>query len=89
MVTEIKGGKKKIVKRKASIRATSWFTWKYNDDTWYLVRETPGIGDFTGPAGKPTPMLPHEVAKILVMREADTKEKGPKLEDRFHGRRSR
>ena len=36
-----------------------------NDDTWFLVRETPGIGDFTGSAGKPTPMLPHEVDRIV------------------------
>jgi transcriptional antiterminator NusG len=36
-----------------------------NDNTWFLVRETTGIGDFTGAAGKPTPMLPHEIEKIL------------------------
>ena len=36
-----------------------------NDDTWFLVRETPGIGDFTGSAGKPTPMLTHEVERIV------------------------
>jgi transcriptional antiterminator NusG len=29
------------------------------------VRETPGIGDFTGSAGKPTPMDPKEVQRIL------------------------
>ena len=36
-----------------------------NDDTWFLVRETPGIGDFTGAAGNPTPMLPHEIERIV------------------------
>ncbi|MAZ95086.1 MAG: transcription termination/antitermination factor NusG [Planctomycetaceae bacterium] len=36
-----------------------------NDDTWFLVRETPGIGDFTGAVGKPTPMAPHEVNRII------------------------
>jgi len=36
-----------------------------NDDTWFLVRETPGIGDFTGAVGKPTPMAPHEVKRII------------------------
>ena len=29
------------------------------------VRETPGIGDFTGSAGKPTPMNPRDVERIL------------------------
>ena len=27
-----------------------------NDDTWFVIRETPGVGDFTGSGGKPTPM---------------------------------
>ncbi|HEY6563075.1 MAG TPA: KOW motif-containing protein, partial [Pirellulaceae bacterium] len=35
------------------------------DETWFVVRETPGIGDFTGAAGKPSPMLPHEIDPIL------------------------
>lgn len=38
-----------------------------NDDTWFLVREVPGIGDFTGAAGKPTPMEDHEVDRILKL----------------------
>lgn len=77
MVTEIKGGKKKIVKRKL-YPGYIVVHMEYNDDTWYLVRDTPGVGDFTGAGGKPTPMLPHEVSKILVMESAETKEKGPK-----------
>jgi transcriptional antiterminator NusG len=53
-----------------------------NDDTWFLVRETPGIGDFTGAAGRPSPMLPHEVAKIVS--KAEEKDiKAPKLKIGF------
>lgn len=77
MVTEIKGGKKKVVKRKL-YPGYIVVHMEYNDDTWYLVRDTPGVGDFTGAGGKPTPMLPHEVSKILVMESAESKEKGPK-----------
>jgi transcriptional antiterminator NusG len=36
-----------------------------NDDTWYLVRDTTGVGDFTGAAGKPIPMRPDEVQAML------------------------
>lgn len=36
-----------------------------NDDTWFLVRETPGIGDFTGSAGKPSPLSQAEIEQIL------------------------
>ena len=36
-----------------------------NDETWYLVRDTNGVGDFAGAAGKPTPMEEHEVDRML------------------------
>ena len=36
-----------------------------NDETWYLVRDTSGVGDFTGSAGKPIPMQEHEIARML------------------------
>jgi transcription termination/antitermination protein NusG len=49
-----------------------------NDDTWYLVRETPGIGDFTGSVGRPSPMAPQDVAKILSKSEEKTDE-SPRL----------
>ncbi|MFP6750931.1 MAG: transcription termination/antitermination protein NusG, partial [Pirellulaceae bacterium] len=45
-----------------------------NDDTWFLVRETPGIGDFTGSVGKPTPMAPHEVRRIIKTADDDGEE---------------
>jgi transcriptional antiterminator NusG len=77
MVTEIKGGKKRVAKRKL-YPGYIVIHMELNDDTWFLVRDTPGVGDFTGSGGKPTPMLPHEVSKILVMESAETKEKGPK-----------
>jgi transcriptional antiterminator NusG len=41
------------------------------DDSWFLVRETPGVGDFTGSNGKPTPMDPADVAKIVKKDEPD------------------
>ena len=80
-VTEFKGGKKRVVKRKlypGYIVAHM----AINDDTWFLVRETPGIGDFTGAAGKPTAMLPHEVARIVQKSEEKTDE-APKLKINF------
>ncbi len=36
-----------------------------NDETWYLVRDTGGVGDFAGAAGKPQPMEQHEVDRML------------------------
>jgi transcriptional antiterminator NusG len=60
-----KSGKRRIVKKKL-YPGYLMIHLALNDDTWFLVRETPGIGDFTGSAGKPTPMEPHEVQRIVV-----------------------
>ena len=49
-----KSGKRRIVKKKL-YPGYLMIHLAMNDDTWFLVRETPGIGDFTGSAGKPTP----------------------------------
>ena len=59
-----KSGKQRVVKRKL-FPGYILVHMAINDNTWFLVRETTGIGDFTGAAGKPTPMLPHEIEKIL------------------------
>ncbi len=80
-VTEFKGGKKRIVKRKL-YPGYLVVQMEINDDTWFLVRETPGIGDFTGAGGRPTPMLPHEVTRIVAKKQEKTDEQ-PKLEISF------
>ena len=82
MVSEFKGGKKRVVKRKL-YPGYLVSHMEINEDTWFLVRETPGIGDFTGSAGKPTPMLPHEVNKIVAKQEEKTDE-APKLKINFN-----
>ena len=76
-VTEIRGDRKKIIRRKLYPGYIMIFM-EINDTTWFLVRETPGIGDFTGAAGKPVPMLPHEVQRILTSEKEDPAE-APKL----------
>jgi transcription termination/antitermination protein NusG len=80
-VTEFKGGKKKVIKRKL-YPGYLVVHMEINDDTWFLVRETPGIGDFTGAAGRPSPMLPHEVSRIVAKQE-EKSEKAPKLKIAF------
>ncbi|MBC8425761.1 transcription termination/antitermination factor NusG [bacterium] len=80
-VTEFKAGKKRITKRKL-YPGYLVVQMEINDDTWFLVRETPGIGDFTGAAGHPTPMLPHEVSRILARQEEKT-DQAPKLKIAF------
>ncbi len=80
-VTEFKGGKKKVVERKL-YPGYIVVHMHINDDTWFAVRETAGVGDFTGAGGKPTPMLPSEVARIVQTEEEETSE-SPKLNIKF------
>jgi transcriptional antiterminator NusG len=80
-VTEFKGGKKKVVERKL-YPGYIVVQMHINDDTWFAVRETSGVGDFTGAGGKPTPMLPHEVSRIVQTEEEETDE-APKLDIKF------
>jgi transcriptional antiterminator NusG len=71
-VTEIRGDKKRIVKRKL-YPGYMMIYMEINDATWFLVRETSGVGDFTGAVGKPTPMQPHEVHRMLAQEIEDPK----------------
>ena len=80
-VTEFKGGKKRVTKRKL-YPGYIVVNMEINEDTWFLVRETPGIGDFTGAAGTPTAMLPHEVQRILAKKE-EKQDEVPKLKIGF------
>ncbi|MFP6674392.1 MAG: transcription termination/antitermination protein NusG [Pirellulaceae bacterium] len=59
-----KSGKRRTVKKKL-YPGYIMVNMILNDDTWFLVRDTSGIGDFTGSAGKPTPMNPDEVNRII------------------------
>lgn len=69
--TELKGGVRRVVERKTypgylmvELKVDEE-TGTVDEDTWYLIRETPGIGDFVGPGRQPVPMQPHEVDRLL------------------------
>lgn len=64
---EIKNGKKKIVQRKV-YPGYVMVEMIMTDDSWYVVRNTPGVTGFVGSTGggsKPIPLLPMEVTSIL------------------------
>jgi transcriptional antiterminator NusG len=73
--TEIKNGKKKVVKRKV-FPGYVLVEIVMTDDSWYVVRNTPGVTGFVGSAGsgsKPTPLLPEEV--IVLLKRMGVEEK--------------
>ncbi len=64
---DIKDGKKKTVMRK-TFPGYVLVEIIMTDDSWYVVRNTPGVTGFIGSSGggaKPTPLLPEEVDFIL------------------------
>ncbi len=63
-----RSGKRKIVKRKLYPGYLMIYM-HVNDDTWFLVRDTTGVSDFTGTAGKPAPMDPAEVERVIKVDE--------------------
>jgi transcriptional antiterminator NusG len=73
--TDFKNGKKKVVKRKV-FPGYVLVEIIMTDDSWYVVRNTPGVTGFVGSAGsgsKPTPLLPEEVVVILKRMGVDEK----------------
>jgi len=63
-VVETKGGKKKVKEQKL-FPGYMMIQMRLTEETWYLVRDTSGVGDFTGAAGKPSPMNEIEVMRML------------------------
>lgn len=70
-----KTGKKRTVKRKL-YPGYILVNMAVSDESWFVVRETSGIGDFTGSAGKPTPMEPKDVERILRSSKVLPEEEG-------------
>ena len=68
-VAETKGGKKQVTERKL-YPGYIMINMMLNDETWYLVRDTGGVGEFTGAAGKPIPMGEDEIKRMIGDAEA-------------------
>ncbi|MDC0175879.1 transcription termination/antitermination protein NusG, partial [Planctomycetaceae bacterium] len=67
-VVETKAGKKRVSEQKL-FPGYLFVQMVLNDETWYLVRGTSGIGDFTGAGGKPVAMSDEEVMRMLGKEE--------------------
>ena len=63
-VIEYKGRKKTISQRKV-FPGYLLVNMELDDDSWYVVRNTPGVTGFVGQSGKPTPLSESEVDRIL------------------------
>ncbi len=77
-VMEIKQGKKQVVQKKV-FPGYLLCRMYLDDDSWYVVRNTPGVTGFVGSGAKPTPLSDKEIDRILQVKP-DQKKLKPRLE---------
>ncbi len=63
-VIEFKGGRKVVVQKKV-FPGYLLVRMALDDDSWYVVRNTPGVTGFVGNGARPTPLSKKEVESIL------------------------
>ena len=68
---EVKDGKRRTVERRV-FPGYIIVEMVMDEDSWYVVRNTPGVTGFVGMGNDPTPLRPEEVAQIMRRMEAET-----------------
>jgi transcriptional antiterminator NusG len=66
-VVEFKNGKKVVVQKKV-FPGYLLCRCDLDDDSWSVIRNTPGVTGFVGPGTKPTPLSRREVESILQVK---------------------
>jgi len=69
-VIEFKGGKK-VVAQKKLFPGYLYVRMALDDDSWYVVRNTPGVTGFVGNGARPTPLSRKEVEDVLGTGEKE------------------
>jgi transcriptional antiterminator NusG len=67
---EVKDGKRRTVERRV-FPGYLLVQMVMSEESWYVVRNTPGVTGFVGMGNVPTPLRPEEVAQILRRMEAE------------------
>ena len=67
---EVKDGKRKTVERHV-FPGYVLVNMILTEESWYVVRNTPGVTGFVGMGNSPTPLRPEEVQQILRRMEAE------------------
>ena len=75
---EVRDGKRRTVQRRI-FPGYILVQMHMNDDSWYVVRNTPGVTGFVGMGSKPTPLRAEEVHQIMKRMEAEA----PKIKVTF------
>jgi transcription termination/antitermination protein NusG len=67
---EVKEGKRRVVERHV-FPGYVLVNMILTEESWYVVRNTPGVTGFVGMGNDPTPLRPEEVAQILKRMETE------------------
>ena len=67
---EVKEGKRRTVERRV-FPGYILVNMVLTEDSWYVVRNTPGVTSFVGQGNEPLPLRPEEVSQIIKRMEAD------------------
>lgn len=67
---EVREGKRRTVERRV-FPGYILVQMLMDEDSWYVVRNTPGVTGFVGMGNEPTPLRPEEVAQIMRRMEAE------------------
>ena len=86
-IPEIRNGKKVVIKKKM-FPGYLLVRCRLDDDSWYVIRNTPGVTGFVGAGNKPSPLPRREVDKFLQVTVGDdaevSKRAKPRLEYEIH-----
>ncbi|MDP2234204.1 MAG: transcription termination/antitermination protein NusG, partial [Actinomycetota bacterium] len=63
-VTDLKAGGRKVTSEKKVFPGYILVQMELDDDSWYVVRNTPGVTGFVGSQGKPVPLSRPEFDRI-------------------------
>jgi transcriptional antiterminator NusG len=77
-VVEFKGGRKVTVLKK-QFPGYLLVRMYMDEDSWSVVRNTPGVTGFVGSGSRPTPLSRREVERILGVRKDDEEKKAPRF----------
>ncbi|QGG96919.1 transcription termination/antitermination protein NusG [Actinomarinicola tropica] len=82
-VVEVKAGKK-VVSQKKMFPGYLLVRCELDDDSWYVIRNTPGVTGFVGQGAKPSPLPRRDVENFLQVKvegeEVPAKRGKPRLE---------
>jgi transcriptional antiterminator NusG len=67
---EVKDGKRKTIERRV-FPGYILVQMIMTEESWYVVRNTPGVTGFVGMGNEPTPLRPEEVSSIIKRMEAE------------------